>query len=159
MGHSAGAHLAALVAVDQRYMEAEKLSPQCLKGVILLDGAGYDIPRQMDKLPRFGMLSRWYRNAFSDTLALQQDASPVLRVVSGKKVPPFLMFYVASRADAREQNDLLSGELLCHGYQAVVVPVKDKSHRTINQELGQPDDPVTQRILQFIIPPPSAASP
>jgi len=36
MGHSAGAHLAALVATDQRYLEAAGENLQLLKGVILL---------------------------------------------------------------------------------------------------------------------------
>lgn len=44
MGHSAGAHLAALVATDESYLGSEKLKLGALSGVILLDGAGYDIP-------------------------------------------------------------------------------------------------------------------
>ena len=40
MGHSAGAHLAALVATDDRHLKAEHLPLATIKGVILLDGAG-----------------------------------------------------------------------------------------------------------------------
>ena len=54
MGHSAGAHLAALVATDDRYLKAVGMNLSQIKGVILLDGAGYDIPKQIElaRLPR-----------------------------------------------------------------------------------------------------------
>ena len=42
LGHSAGAHLAALVGVDATYLDAVGLAPSDLAGVVLLDGAGYD---------------------------------------------------------------------------------------------------------------------
>src|SRR3954471_3878533 len=51
MGHSAGAHLAALVGTDHRYLERAGLKGGDLSGVILLDGAGYDIPRQIEQAP------------------------------------------------------------------------------------------------------------
>jgi hypothetical protein len=44
MGHSAGEHLAALVGTDRRYLEKVGLKLSDLSGVILLEGAGYDIP-------------------------------------------------------------------------------------------------------------------
>ncbi len=47
MGHSAGAHLAALVGTDPRYLRAAGVPMSAVKGVILLDGAGYDIAAQM----------------------------------------------------------------------------------------------------------------
>ncbi|CAN5301055.1 hypothetical protein BH09PSE1_BH09PSE1_03830 [soil metagenome] len=42
LGHSAGAHLAALVGFDPTFLGAQGLAPADLGGVILLDGAGYD---------------------------------------------------------------------------------------------------------------------
>ncbi len=45
MGHSSGAHLAALVTADEAYLNKLGKSPAMLSGVILLDSAGYDIPR------------------------------------------------------------------------------------------------------------------
>ena len=46
MGHSAGAHLAALVATDPAYLGADIAR---LWGVVLIDGAGYDVARQMEQ--------------------------------------------------------------------------------------------------------------
>ena len=46
MGHSAGAHLAALVGTDPRYLRAAGVPIDAVRGVVLLDGAGYDVPTQ-----------------------------------------------------------------------------------------------------------------
>src|SRR4051812_44585398 len=47
MGHSSGAHLAALVGTDDRYLKEAGLKLGDLAGVVLLDGAAYDIPGQV----------------------------------------------------------------------------------------------------------------
>ncbi len=46
MGHSAGAHLVALVGTDPQYLKAAGVPMGSVKGVVLLDGAGYDVPTQ-----------------------------------------------------------------------------------------------------------------
>ena len=46
MGHSAGAHLAALVCTDDRYLQAEGLSLSIVKGCVPVDTAAYDIPQR-----------------------------------------------------------------------------------------------------------------
>jgi acetyl esterase/lipase len=38
MGHSAGAQLAALICTDDRYLKAEGLSPDVIKGCVPVDG-------------------------------------------------------------------------------------------------------------------------
>ena len=43
MGHSAGAHLVALVGTDPHYLKAAGVPMGAVKGVVLLDGAGYDV--------------------------------------------------------------------------------------------------------------------
>src|SRR5687767_12636927 len=44
MGHSAGAQLAALICIDDRYLKAEGLSLNIIKGCVPVDGDTYDIP-------------------------------------------------------------------------------------------------------------------
>src|SRR4051794_4492747 len=44
MGHSAGAQLAALVCIDERYLKAEGLSLAIIKGCVPVDGDTYDVP-------------------------------------------------------------------------------------------------------------------
>jgi acetyl esterase/lipase len=104
MGHSAGAHLAALVATDGRYLERAGLKLADLSGVILLDGAGFDIPRQVRQsmLPRNRNL---YTTVFTQDEATQRDASPITHVARDKGIPPFLILQVASRPDSKAQSE------------------------------------------------------
>ena len=63
MGHSAGAHLAALVAADEAYLT--KLgNAEMLSGVTLLDSAGYDIPRKLDDFSNGSEPPSIYKDAF-----------------------------------------------------------------------------------------------
>ena len=79
-GHSAGAHLAALVGTDPRYLAAHRLPVSILDGVVLLDGAGYDVPAQM---ARGGpLLRRMYARAFGDDPAFQARVSPTLQAAA-----------------------------------------------------------------------------
>jgi acetyl esterase/lipase len=149
MGHSAGAHLAALVGTDGRSLEklGSKLSD--LSGVILLDRAGYDIPRQIQEawLPRMRAL---YTGVFTEDEATQKDASPVTHVARGKGIPPFLILHVASRRDSQAQSEGLAARLWEAGVGAKGVPAERKTHATINRELGEPDDAPTREVFEFL---------
>ncbi|HEY6563931.1 MAG TPA: alpha/beta hydrolase, partial [Pirellulaceae bacterium] len=107
MGHSAGAHLAALVAIDERYLKSAGLSRTDLAGVILLDGAGYDVARQIKTsvLPRAKEL---YETVFSRDPERQRDASPIEHVGDGQGIAPFLLVHVARRPDSRVQAQALA---------------------------------------------------
>ena len=149
MGHSAGAHLAALVSTDGRYLKNEGLKLSNLSGVILLDGAGYDIPRQIQQalLPQ---LKSMYTSVFTEDEAKQKDASPIAHVAGGKGIPPFLILHVASRRDSKAQSEGLAAKLRAAGIEAKVVAAEGKTHTTINRELGQPDDPPTKAVFEFL---------
>jgi acetyl esterase/lipase len=149
MGHSAGAHLVALVGTDGRYLERAGLKLSDLSGVVLLDGAGYDIPRQVRQavLPR---LKTMYTSVFTEDEATQRDASPITHVGKDKGIPPFLILHVASRRDSKAQSNELASKLREAGVEAKVVPAEGKTHATINRELGQPDDPPTKAVFEFL---------
>lgn len=149
MGHSAGAHLAALVATDHRYLEAEGLKLDSIKGVVLLDGAGYDIPRQIEiaPLPR---MKEMYRTVFSEDEKKQKDASPLTHVAKGKSIPPFLILHVARRRDGKLQSESLGSRLNEAGVKATVIAAENKTHATINREIGTPDDVPTKLIFEFL---------
>ncbi len=149
MGHSAGAHLAALVSTDSRYLEAEGLSLETIKGAILLDGGGYDIPRQfkLATLPRSKAL---FRTVFTDDIQKQKDASPITHVASDKSIPPFLILHVADRRVSTIQSQAFGRKLREAGVSAQVIAAEDKTHATINREIGKPGDAPTQRIFEFL---------
>lgn len=148
MGHSAGAHLAALVGTDDRLLTPHRLAPAALAGIVLLDGAGYDVPRQM-AAARLPMLQKTYHEAFGDDPELQREASPVTHVARGKRYPPFLIFHVGRRIDSREQAEALAARLRAVGGEATTVHEPDKDHMTIKRELGTAGDGPTEKIYEF----------
>lgn len=69
-GHSSGAHLAALVALDPRYLEAEGLGRDVIAGVVGISGP-YDLDAEEVSTEELG----WYEQAFGDA-ATRRQASP-----------------------------------------------------------------------------------
>lgn len=149
IGHSAGAHLAALVGTDERLLAPHGLVPAALGGVVLLDGAGYDVPRQMAaaRPPRMQQL---YRDVFGDDPQAQREASPISHVVAGKRYPPFLIFHVGQRRESREQSESLAERLRAAGAEATTVHEPDKTHMTLNRELGLAGDGPSEKVLEFL---------
>jgi acetyl esterase/lipase len=84
MGHSAGAHLASLVAVDPRFLEEQDLKTNVIRGVIAISGI-YD-------LTRTGVVGQFiYEPVFGLAPEDLKDASPALRINS--RPPPFLLLH------------------------------------------------------------------
>ncbi|MGQ2990891.1 MAG: alpha/beta hydrolase [Brevundimonas sp.] len=159
VGHSAGAHLAALVGVDPAYLGAVGMKPSDLGGVILLDGAGYDAtgPRGPGVVGR--ALDAMYDQAFGPEGGSERAAlSPTLRVEAGRAYPPFLIFHVAGRQDAAAQSRALAAALTGAGGRAEVVSAPGETHMTINRDFGRADDPEGDRAAGFIAMNAGAAS-
>ncbi len=142
MGHSAGAHLSALVATDPQYLRAFGLPVDVLRGVIPLDGACYDVPAQMADGPK--MMQDTYRDAFGTDPARQRALSPTLHA-SSPNTPSFLILHVERDDGARQSAGLASA--LRKGGTSVqlqgLVGKGLKGHMEINRELGRRDYPAT----------------
>ncbi len=150
MGHSAGAHLAALVATDAAHLESVDESLASVRGVVLLDGAGYDVTWRMANL-QGRILTKMYRDAFGeDDAELWRDASPMSHVRRDAGIPPFLVTYVASRPDAALISRRLVAKLRVAGFRAELLAARGKTHATINREFGTEDDEVTQTAYAFL---------
>lgn len=148
MGHSAGAHLAALVCTDDSYLKAEGLPLSILKGCVPVDVSVYDIPK---RLKDGGALSaKRIKKLFGETEAGWQKLSPALHVEEGKQIPPFLILHVADRKDTRVQSEHFAQVLREAKISATVVAAEGKTHGTINSELGIPDDKPSTAIYEFL---------
>jgi acetyl esterase/lipase len=150
MGHSAGAHLAALVSTDESYLAAHGHSLSELSGVILLDGAGYDIPSALNDLYQPGRLTKMYTDAFDTDPAVWADASPVIHVAAGKGIPPTLILYTGREAAVAE-SDELAGVLKVAGVPVWRYLAEDKTHASINRDIGKSGDEVTEQIRLFLL--------
>ncbi|QUL36506.1 alpha/beta hydrolase [Erythrobacter sp. JK5] len=133
MGHSAGAHLAALVATDPQYAGDAFAA---IKGVVLLDGAGYDVTAIMaDPAPQAAQI---YRTAFGNDPARQAALSPVTHV-GGRDAPNWLALYVEERDRAKVQAEMLVAGLQAAGANAEAVAIAGTDHGRMNRELGTED--------------------
>jgi len=148
MGHSAGAHLSALAALDQRRLNDEGLGPDNISGVILLDGAGYDIPLLLSTAG--WLYQKLYRPAFTDDPRIWRDASPAMHVEDDESPPPFLIIYAGDREEAETQAKLLAERLSAIGGDVILHHDPDKTHGTVNRELGEEGDEVTAAVCNFI---------
>lgn len=148
-GHSAGAQLAALVSTDNRYLESHKKGIKDIRGTILLDGAGYDIPMTLKNNTK-RRRKQMYEQAFGINEEVWKDASPISHVKSGKDIPPFLIFYVKRRKIAEEQSLHFSLALKNAGVSVKVVPIANTSHKRINTSFGLRMGEKEKYTLEFI---------
>lgn len=147
MGHSAGAHLAALAATDERYLAAAGVPMQAIAGVVLLDGAGYDVPRQMAGARL--LAERFYRPAFSDDPARQRELSPVTHT-GGSDARRWLILHVAERADAADQSRRLAEALRAGGAEVDLRGIAGASHMSVNRDAGRAGTAEGEAIAAFL---------
>lgn len=147
MGHSAGAHLAALVGTDPRYLAAAGVPMRLVKGVVLLDGAGYDIAEQMARPGN--PVAPMYEAAFGKDPARQRDLSPTLHAAA-PNVANWLILPVERRPDSTAQSREFAVALSKAGANARVVPVPGESHGSLNKGLGEEGDFATAEVDRFL---------
>lgn len=142
MGHSAGAHLSALVGTDPQYLRGVGLEISALSGVIPLDGAAYDVPAQMTDGAR--MMRDTYKQAFGTEPQRQKALSPYWQAAA-PNVPAFLILHV-DRDDGARQSAALADMLRKNGTKVQLQAFQGKGmkgHMEINRKLGEPDYPAT----------------
>lgn len=156
MGHSAGAQLAALVCIDDRYLKAEGLSLAMIKGCVPVDGDTYDVPAIIEVAE-----TRWrthglppakfgHRLKFGNDPAKHKDYSAVTHVAKDKGIPPFLIIYVADHPDTTAQAQRLGNVLREAGVPVTLYGGRETSHTRINDDLGLPDDLGTKAVSEFL---------
>ena len=143
VGHSAGAHLVALVGTDPQWLRGAGLPMTAVRGIVTLDGAGYDVPSQMGENSR--LMGDTYEQAFGTDPARQLALSPT-RHTAAPNAPAFLVLYISGRSDSKAQS-----EGLARGLRGAKTPVELhavagrglKGHMEINRALGDPAYPAT----------------
>lgn len=149
MGHSAGAHLCALVGTDMSYLKASGLDSTALRGVIPLDGACYDVPRQIAEGGEF--MHDTYLQAFGNDRSRQLALSPTHHA-DAPNAPAFLILHV-QRADGTAQSRALGEALAKAGTKVEVRGFEGtglKGHAEINRRLGDPNYPATPVVDQWL---------
>ena len=151
MGHSAGAHLAALVATSEEPLKKAGKTLAILKGVIPLDTNAYDLPELMQS-----SAVSFYGQVFGDDPVVWEDASPSQHIAEGKGIPPFLICYsrgMRTRANPERPKwaNAFAKKLRAAGVATEVVDASDRNHGEINQWFGRADDAkVTGAAVKFL---------
>jgi acetyl esterase/lipase len=133
-GHSAGGHLAALAALDSRYMAADGLTPASIRGVIAISGV-YDVRAFVG----FGL-----------TPSGRRDASPLEHITAS--APPFLLTYCQwDYAGLPLQARKFADALRAAGDPVRLVRVPGKNHVSEILSVGKAGDPTVAAVLDFIV--------
>jgi acetyl esterase/lipase len=149
VGHSAGAHLVALVGTDPSYFRAAGISVSDVRGIIPLDGACYNVPKQIAE--GGDLMHDTYIQAFGTDPARQRALSPAFHA-GEPNAPEFLILHV-QRKDGTTQSNELGEALRKAGTPATVQGFKGrglKGHAEINRKLGEPDYPATPVVDAFL---------
>lgn len=155
-GHSAGAQLAALLCIDDRYLQREGVPSDVLVGCVPVDGDTYDIPKIImtaeHRQTLYGgkMFTFGHRQKFGNDPEKHVDFSAVTHVAPGKKIPPFLILYFSGNPDTRAQARRLESVLQESGFPAKAYGKRDSNHSRLNNELGKAEDEATEEFFGFL---------
>ena len=136
MGHSAGAHLVALLSSSPALA-----GPLRWLGTVSLDSAALDIEQIMQ-----GRHMRLYDEAFGKEPAYWRSISPYAQLAQAGK--PLLAVCSSQRSDSCEQARRYAAKAGRFGTRVQVL-AQDLSHMQINETLGQ-EGAYTQAVDQFI---------
>ncbi|MEP6502897.1 MAG: alpha/beta hydrolase [Betaproteobacteria bacterium] len=138
MGHSAGAHLVALVGAGAR----TGARPLPWRGAVLLDSAALDVAAIMNSR-HFGL----YDRAFGKSAPQWPALSPIAQLTRG--TAPFLAVCSSRRKESCGQADRFAAKANAMGGKARVLRV-DLSHMQVNATLGEPSD-YTAQVDAFLL--------
>jgi acetyl esterase/lipase len=139
IGHSTGAHLAALVAADPEFAAAEGARPWLAS--VLLDSAALDVVQTMS-----GPHSPFHDRAFGSNTDDWQQASPLHRLKA--RPGPMLLVHSGARPGAGDQARRFAAAVSGQGGRAELLPLA-LSHAEINAQLGERND-YTAKVDAFL---------
>lgn len=148
IGHSAGADLAAMVAIDNKYLSKSGGSTRIIDGVVLLDGNGYDLSITMKNAGN--KMKEWYTEAFGKTKKDWDQASAINFIEAGNEIPPFMIAYADDQELSQKQAITLSKKLSEVKVKNTVFHYEKKTTNSLSKELGKETDKPTEDIYRFL---------
>lgn len=156
-GYSSGAHLASLVALDERYLEGENLSPKILKGVIAMDVHAYDIPLALSKMRGSSLENKMplLEKLFGSEQTTQKKASPVNYVEGASDKTAFLLISAGQKDGknqtvSRDVSEEFKIRLREDGHHAVHVHFASRGHVSLVMQFGGQKDGVAKVMSRFL---------
>lgn len=150
MGHSAGAQLGSLVAVDRRWLQEAGVPPRAIRGVIAVSGAGFDLEDQ-ETYRLFGgtQISVTRRFGIEMSPERARQASPINYL--DKDDPPFLLMNpTGDKRGVLRQSALMAAALKKAGIWTWVVPIPGLNHTGVIIVLSRPDRAPGLVVLRYL---------
>ncbi|MBC8144306.1 MAG: alpha/beta hydrolase [bacterium] len=145
-GHSAGAHLATLLAVDDRFLNAVGFDTTSICGVVAISGV-YDLTEHVGSTVFTS--AEHVREAFGNSESELLIASPVKYIKAG--LPPFLVMVAEDDpAGLRAQGKDFSDAIRDVGTNAMFVSIKGRDHFSIVRRFGPSTDTTATAIAEFV---------
>ncbi|HET9949392.1 MAG TPA: alpha/beta hydrolase [Longimicrobiales bacterium] len=144
-GHSAGAYLAALMAVDERWLGERGVERSRIRGWIPISPFLY-----VEETARDRPKVVWGEDP-ADWLAA--SVAPYVGPDDGR----WLIVYADGDADWRKaQNERFAAELhAAENHDVTIVQVPGRTHTSLMTAMGDPDDRIGELIRQFVGAPPT----
>lgn len=160
IGHSAGAHLAALVVTDQHFLNKLNFDIVNIKGVILLDAAGYldlnstyfaDIEGNSNRDNYCKDLHKAFQNAFgTPDMTTYRNAIPYFHLSEDKILPSFLLIH--SDVDYRRiPNIIFEKRIIEQGFQCKRAEIVGRDHMYFSAVIGTSDTIISSLVKKFIV--------
>ena len=179
-GHSAGGHLAALLATDNTYLKAHGLDSGDIRGVIALSGVHHIPPGnlyvtlggstdrafRLEQVMPVARLPGWMTARMPAVKGLPVNVDlygpafgddPAVRADASPLnhvrpgLPPFLLLNAQRDLPTlRAQAEEFCTALRKEGCDARQMVIKDRNHNSLMFEATKPDDPVAREMVAFI---------
>lgn len=149
LGHSAGAHIVALLGTDETYFLADGLDLEDIKGIISLDTQTYDLVKLLKNL-NHETGGEVYWETFGRDPEFWKQLSPTWHVSPYIDIPPFFIAYTGEKQSRAIISTHFYTTLVDAGIPAMLFPVSDKTHGQLNRELGLSNDRVTTAIFTWL---------
>ncbi len=140
-GHSAGAYLAALLALDPQHLRQHDMALSAIRGAIPISPFLY-----VEETARDRSKSIW------GEIPLDWLAASVTPHISAGKPPMLLIYADGDDPWRRAQNEKLARELTMSGNKAVrAVEVANRDHTSLISEINAADDQIGGLVATFIV--------
>ncbi|HEX5183261.1 MAG TPA: hypothetical protein VFW19_08940 [Allosphingosinicella sp.] len=147
MSSAEGGDLAALLATDPTYLRQAGIPFEAVRGVILIDGAGFDMPAYL------ATLSHYWRGSIEDALGKNPEVQArisAIRHVAPPNAPAFLFAAVKGNEKSEGQAEAMAAALRKAGTAAEVVTVSRSRENDPSTYIGRPTSPVDPALLNFL---------
>lgn len=145
IGHSAGAHIAALVLTLDDLPQATGLDRNCIDAAVLLDGHGFELDVYTANRPALARI-------FGDDRAERDAVSPVALLASDppEDLPEIALAWGSDRPKVNGQSMALIAALTDAGARVTALPFPGKSHGAFLTDFADPESDLSRAVVGFL---------